>query len=145
MSDHPLSPQRTSAGPFENKKSIAPERRNRGPLSIVLGKKITPAIDDCDVKNERGCKLLNSKRETTTLELDRIRNDDYFPQGEEYEDEIGVDYGQLQRDIPSRRSGRDEEMDTQSRSSSQANATLKPGRLPLKNTLTKDVDEQPTL
>ncbi|KAG7202039.1 hypothetical protein KM043_004723 [Ampulex compressa] len=28
---------------------------------------------------------------------DRSRNDDYFPQGDEYEDEIGTDYGQLQK------------------------------------------------
>ncbi|KAK1134243.1 hypothetical protein K0M31_012025 [Melipona bicolor] len=90
MSDHPLSPQRRSTDSLE----IAPaaDRRNRGPLSITNHATKNQILDD----------LADLCRGTVYFHHDRIRNDDYFPQGEEYEDEIGLDYGQMQRYFPSK-------------------------------------------
>lgn len=59
------------------------------------------------------------------LEQDRISNDDYFPQGEEYEDEIGLDYGQLQKEFPNKRVSRDEDMDLRPRSRSYDGTSFK--------------------
>ena len=54
---------------------------------------------------------VDSRRDTVLFEYDRQRNDDYFPQGEEYEDDIGADYGQLSKELPGRRIPREEDME----------------------------------
>ncbi|KOX68832.1 IgA FC receptor [Melipona quadrifasciata] len=78
---------------------IAPasDRRNRGPLSITSN-----SITNHATKNQIRDDLADLCRGTVYFDHDRVRNDDYFPQGEEYEDEIGSDYGQMQRDFPSK-------------------------------------------
>ncbi|KAF3420340.1 hypothetical protein E2986_12551 [Frieseomelitta varia] len=88
MSD--LSLQRTSTDSLGVEESIAlaSDRRYRDPLSIA----------NHATKNQIPDDLAELYRGTVYFNYDRIRNDDYFPQGEEYEDEIGLDYGQMPRE-----------------------------------------------
>ena len=100
MSDHPLSPQRTDSLGITESVALASDRRNRGPLSISNHATKNQILDD----------LTDLSRGIVYFDYDRIRNDDYFPQGEEYEDEIGLDYGQRERDFSNTVTS-DEDMD----------------------------------
>lgn len=125
MSDHPLSPQRTSTSPLGIDGSIVQvlDRRNRGPLSIISSdRKVFTFTSIKDhgvswiignaVKDQIGHDRNMTKRETVLFEEgDRIRNDDYFPQGEDYEDEIGFDNRQPLKDYPNKRRSKEEELD----------------------------------
>lgn len=113
MSDHPLSPQRANTDEIGGRVALAKDRRNRGPLSMISdGSPIAP------VNRANSSSLVpkatdhpSSRRESVRFDHDRQRNDDYFPQGEDFEDEIGLDYGQLHREPPSRRPSREDDMD----------------------------------
>lgn len=122
MSDHPLSPQRANIDSLgiEGSSARASDRRNRGPLSMTSN-----SIFNHVTKNQILDGLASSYRDMVLLEQDRIGNDDYFPQGEEYEDEIGLDYGQLQKEFPNKRVSRDEDMDLRPRSLSYDGTSFK--------------------
>ncbi|EZA50833.1 hypothetical protein X777_10466 [Ooceraea biroi] len=71
---------------------------NRNPLSIVSSHQRSVGTDFVRNLNSKICRKDHSDYSSEESKLsygDRPRNDDYFPQGEEYEDEIGMDEHQL--------------------------------------------------
>ncbi|KAK9306252.1 hypothetical protein QLX08_002984 [Tetragonisca angustula] len=110
ISDHPLSLQRTSTdslGVDESIALVASDQRYRDPLSIT-----SDSIANHATKNQVLDDLAELYRGTVYFNYDRIRNDDYFPQGEEYEDEIGLDYGQMKRQSPNKEVFKEEQTDS---------------------------------
>ncbi|KZC11484.1 Sex-regulated protein janus-A [Dufourea novaeangliae] len=101
----------TASHDIEGSVARAKDQRNRGPLSMIgvkNGSRIASSLEHRDTTYNTGL-VPKNRFEDSLLLQDRSRNDDYFPQGDEFEDEIGLDVGQLTHKYPSANTYREED------------------------------------